>query len=170
MGLREHALQANKEQQEAYRAQRAVASEASLDEMIARWNERWHLKLEETPTIPAREEFTYKRITYGNGTGRHPTVDGWAFTIDELEFIYSKENGMCVVLICPDCGEHHADSWYGMADLGKRLKAQRSYLHECHKVAARNLAHAIREATNATKLPAHVIFDEALEVMSGWGR
>ena len=53
---------------------------------------------------------------------------------------------MCVILTCPDCGERHADSWYGLSDLGGKLASQRAMFHKCHTVAVRELAYAIRSA------------------------
>ena len=135
---------------------------------MERWEERWNHKLDEIPELPERVAFEWQTITYGEGRGRYPSVSGWLFKIEDVEFIYGKDVGMCVILACPDCGERHADSWYGLADLGKKLKSQRTMFHKCQKVAARELAYAIKSATDATKLPADVIFEEALEVMRDW--
>ena len=168
MSLRETALQANQEQKEGYRTSRLAEREKTLDDLLERWEERWRHKLDEAPPVPPREDFQWVSMTYGEGRGRHTRVDGWLFVIDDIEFIHDRQQGMCVVLTCPDCGERHADSWYGLPNLGDKLKKQRTLFHECHKVAARNLASAIRSATNATGLPAYTIIEDALEIMSGW--
>ena len=168
MSHRESSLLAEKNRQQEHKAARIRERDKSLDELIERWCQRWSHNLDETPECPERDQFKIEKMPYGDGRGRHPTVSGWAFSIEDVEFIYDKQNGLCVVLTCPDCGERHADSWYGMDSLGKHLRTQRAMFHKCHAVAIRELAYAIRHAQDATKLPADTLFDEAVEVMSGW--
>lgn len=168
MGLKESALLAEKSRQQEYKAARVREREQSLDELIERWDERWRYKLDEVPECPARDQFKIEKMTYGDGRGRNPTVSGWAFLIDDVEFIYDKQNGMCVIMTCPDCGERHADSWYGMDNLGKHLRTQRAMFHKCHAVAVRELAYAIRHAQDATKLAATTLCDEAIDLVRSW--
>jgi hypothetical protein len=169
--LKQAALAASKASQEAAREQRAAEREKALDELLANWDSRATLEYKgDALPKPKRDAFTYvpyPGFTYGNGRGRNQNVHGWTWETDDLTFIYDASyhgEGLCIVITCPDCGERHADHVYGLEGLGRLLARGRADGHECRAVVARELAYAIRRASEKTGLPALAIVQEALEV------
>lgn len=163
MSLKEQALKANKEQKEGFAATRRQAKKTSLDKLIEDWPSRWRHRLDEAPPVPDRSEFALVTVTTSGHRGERKT--GWMFEIDDVEFIYVDQEGINVVLVCPDCGERQADTFYGIESLGASLAKQRTLFHKCHAVAVRTLASAIREATSSTGLPAGQLYEDALRVL-----
>ena len=164
--LKERALEAHKAQRDENATKAHQAREDSLTNLIENWEDRWKSRLDEAPPCPHRAEFGWDAVT--DSSHRAERKSGWLFEVDDVEFIYIPRDGINVVLTCPDCGERMAESFYGIVNLGDRLKKQRTLFHKCHQVAARELAYAIRAATDATGLSPHRMFDEAMEIRSTW--
>ena len=163
--LKEQALAAHKASRDEGITKRHQEREDTLTNLIDNWESRWAHRLDEAPPCPDRNEFGWDTVTGGHRQGH---ISGWLFEIDDVEFIYPEREGLHVVLTCPDCGERQGESFYGIVNLGDRLKKQRTLFHKCHQVAARELAYAIRAATDATGLSPHRMFDEAMEIRSTW--
>lgn len=171
ISLRQAALDAAASKAREAHDERAAERERALTDLCENWQTKARLGVGgESLPWPGREAFDwtgYPGYSYGHPGGRTPTVHGWTWTIDGVTFIYDASyngQGLCVVLTCPDCGENHADHVYGLDGLGKALNRGRHTGHECHAVATRALAHAIRHAAQTTRMTPATVTDHALSL------
>jgi len=176
MSLKERAIASNTERQKADRDRLVLEREATLDNLIENWEDRWKHRLDEAPPVPERVEFTFVRgvVYYGRGGN----LDGWRFTIDDVDFLYSTtygNTGLHVIVKCPLCGQEHCDSWYGLESLGRLLARQTAVLHKCHETAARSLAYQIGVAARDANLSFREVVELAFDhhggmIHKGYGR
>ena len=171
MSLKEEALQARKERQQmGYSIGGRSEREKSLDELIENWPTRWHLKLEEMPAHPQAGEVPLgeTRATGTAGVATR-TSTGWAFAIDDLEFIYDKEHGMCVDPDVPGLRRATHGVFVRHGRPGKKLLKDGRLSPQVP--SGRRARARVRDQVrprDATKLSASAILEEALEVMNSW--
>jgi len=164
MSLKEAALAAAKTEANGYAEQRETALRASLQNLIEKWDSHWQYRLETAPAVLSEEDFTRASVTVDSHRTSH--YNGWRFTIDGVDFLYSDDysfKGVYVILTCPDCGGERACDLYGMASLGKLLADGRDTSHHCLRTESRNVALAIASAARSAKVGPQRIVDEAWE-------
>lgn len=172
------ALAAEKEQAQKAKADRTAERAKRLEKLKEQWDERTALdrfnRADPKPQpMPEDDEFTwvpYPGFSYGYPGGRHQSVNGWTWQTDGVRFVHDSDQGCCVILTCPDCGEEHAEHWYGLAELGKLLRTQRAPGHTCREIALRRLAYTIREAAERTKMTPQDVALEAARRQEAWPR
>lgn len=177
--ITELALQAEREAAKKQKQQNADKRQKLLAELQGHWDrtalDYFNKEDPKAQPMPDDDQFVWvgsPGFTHGYPGSRNPHVYGWTWETDGVRFVYDAYNGQgcCVILTCPDCGEEHAANWYGLSSLGKLLRTQRDTGHTCREVVLRELAYAIRSASERTKLSPQSITAMALERGEVWPR
>lgn len=173
MSLQEAAEQARQATQQTMRQQAIDRSEASLDKVIEKWNDRYSGfgRLAEDgfaiPEIPAREAFErlpYEKGILRFGSHRGERVYGWRIEVEGVPFLFSEDThygSLWLIHECPQCGCTGASSFYGLSDLGARLANGPQGGHNCMEAESREVAYSIGKAMRETGLSSDEIVRKA---------
>jgi hypothetical protein len=165
-GLKDAAIAAAKEQNAGYRQRRLEEREKTLTKIMEeRWFDYGGWKgFDLIPEVPPRDAFTYMQNVEGGFSGGR--LDGWRVEVDGVPVLFvitHGQQGLRVLLTCPECGTEHTESFHGLASLGEKLAKGRAMFHKCRQVEARELAYAIGRSAHDMKLPPWAAVQEAFD-------
>lgn len=166
MNLREAAINRHKEQVEENRQRIKNDRQRSLETMLSeeKWTAMWNGRVSPPPAAPGPEEVTWASVL--NDGARQQKLTGWRFVIDDVHFLKSEtygHTGLYVILTCPECGVEHAESFYGMDQLGKLLERSRGLYHRCRESAAKTLAYQLGQAARDGNASVQQMLDLAMD-------
>jgi hypothetical protein len=161
MSLKDTALAADKERREQSKRSQEDARIKGRIWLEQNWEKRW-TGFDLIPELPGIDEFEWMTSIPGSSP-RHSNISGWSFTIDDVTFLYNKEQGMHVILTCPECGAKHAATFYSLDSLGQLLRNGRGMYHKCRESQAKSLAYAIGAAARDANTSPALMIDLALE-------
>jgi hypothetical protein len=160
--LKEAALKAAEDQQATRAKQIVDLRKEELVKLKENWAKIWGHKLDPVPKRPTAFKFVAKMNTL---TWNSSGVSGWRFTVEDIPFIYVTtygEQGLHLIVTCPECGQEVADHFYNLADIGLRLDG-RKLRHRCRERQAKDVAYAIGTAARDAKVDPGEIVDLALQ-------
>lgn len=165
--LTDIAKAAEQEQAQEQREARERDRRTRWAEIEKYWDYGWKSMGMNIPPLPAYGDL--ERVTAPCESGRYEgDRSGWLIVIDDVRFLYCDEygkTGLYVLLTCPDCGREIASTFYGLADLGKKLRLGRNQIyHHCEDLESRKLRSYISSAAR----DAGVSEQDLIERAMGW--
>lgn len=110
------------------------------------------------------EDFSYCKVRQDGA--RSGELYGFRFEFDDVSFLYSTSygnEGLHVILTCPDCGGERAEHVWSLEELGRKLKTGRASSHHCLVSEAREVAYAIGSSARDAKVSPDEIVQVAYE-------
>lgn len=152
--LREVAEAAREARLEESRESARKNREKSLEDVIAKFHDDYsgfgRLAKEGFHVTAAKtEDFEYVKDVRVFQGGTAKTIEGWKIVIDDVPFVFGTTyQGTSLYLLhnCPKCGAEGASTFFGLDDLGRKLKFGPDFGHKCREAEARTVAYAIGSA------------------------